>query len=229
LNTHYTYLLILAASLAGPLALSFDRKVAFYKKWKWLFPAMLLPGLFYIVWDIFFVYRGVWSFNDKYITGIRIAGLPLEEILFFFLVPFCCLFIYECIRSYFPRLHGKKWADAFLLVLALGLMAGALAYHARGYTTWTFGMTALFILLLHIFPQYFRTFDAASFLVSYAVILVPFLVVNGFLTAIPVVIYNDAENLGIRIYRIPVEDIIYGMLLTLLIVCFYERRLQRWA
>jgi len=34
MNTHLTYLMILAASLAGPLLLSFDKKVAFYKHWK---------------------------------------------------------------------------------------------------------------------------------------------------------------------------------------------------
>ncbi|MDP4130877.1 MAG: lycopene cyclase domain-containing protein, partial [Bacteroidota bacterium] len=71
--------------------------------------------------------------------------------------------------------------------------------------------------------------DAISFLVSYVVILIPFLIVNGFLTAIPVVIYNDAENLGIRIYTIPFEDVFYGLLLTMMVVCLYERRLNRKA
>ena len=59
-------------------------------------------------------------------------------------------------------------------------------------------------------------------MVSYAVMLIPFLIVNGFLTAIPVVLYNDAENLGIRIYTIPFEDVFYGMLLILLNVITYE-------
>ena len=66
-------------------------------------------------------------------------------------------------------------------------------------------------------------FDAVSFLVSYAICLIPFLIVNGFLTAIPVVQYNDAENLGIRIYTIPFEDVFYGMLLILMNIVFYEK------
>ena len=69
----------------------------------------------------------------------------------------------------------------------------------------------------------FKGFDAVSFLVSYGICLVPFLIVNGFLTAMPVVQYNDAENLGIRIYTIPFEDSVYGMLLVLMNVLLYEK------
>ena len=93
MNPHYTYFLILACALAGPLLLSFDRKVAFFKKWKKVFPAMILPALLYIAWDIYFVSKGVWRFNGHYLTGIKFFGIPLEEVFFFFVVPYCCLFI----------------------------------------------------------------------------------------------------------------------------------------
>jgi lycopene cyclase domain-containing protein len=223
LNTHYTYFLILAASLAGPLALSFDKKVAFYKNWKYLFPAMIIPALLYIIWDVYFTSKGVWSFNEAYISGIKIFNLPVEEVLFFFIVPYCCVFIYACIRSYFPNLKNNKRADLFLKVIAVGLLITGFIYLDKYYTSSTFIFTGAFIFLLYLLRKYFKSFDAVSFLVSYAVCLIPFLIVNGFLTAIPVVMYNDAENLGVRIYTIPFEDAFYGMLLILMNIVLYEK------
>ena len=188
---------------------------------------MLLPALLYIVWDICFTAKGVWSFNDSFITGIKFNGLPLEEILFFFVVPYCCVFIYECIRSYFPQLKNKPGADAVCKAAAIILLVTGIIFYDRAYTSWTFIFNALFIGIIYIFRNYFKAFDALSFLVSYIVILIPFLIVNGFLTAIPVVIYNNAENLGLRIYTIPIEDIFYGMLLVLMNIVLYEKLKSR--
>ena len=223
MNSHYTYFLILAASLAGPLALSFDKKVEFYKKWKYVFPAMIIPALLYIIWDIYFTAKGVWHFNELYITGIKLSNLPLEEVLFFFIVPYCCVFIYECIRSYFPLLKNSKKADIIFLLLATALLITGIIFHNRYYTSWTFIFNAVFIASLYLFRNYFKNFDAISFLLSYIICLIPFLIVNGFLTAIPVVLYNDAENLGRRIYSIPFEDVFYGMLLVLMNIVIYEK------
>lgn len=223
MNSHYTYFLILAVSLAGPLSLSFDKKVAFYKHWKFVFPAMIFPALLYITWDAYFTKLGIWRFNAEYITGIKFFGLPLEEILFFFIVPYCCIFIYACIRSYFPNLINKKKADWVLKILAVLMLIAGIIYLDKHYTGWTFIFTGVFILLLYLFRNYFKGFDAVSFIVSFVICLIPFLIVNGFLTSIPVVMYNDAENLGVRIFTIPFEDTFYGMLLILMNIVLYEK------
>ena len=231
MNLQYTYVLILAVSIAGPLLLSFDKKVAYYRKWKYLFPALLFPALFFLVWDELKTRAGVWSFNDAYIIGVKLFSLPLEEVLFFFVVPFCCVFIYECIISYFPDVRNKKWGDRLLLLLgACFLIAAALTY-GKAYTFYTSLFNALFIAALFVFKKWFQGFDASAFFLSYTVVIVPFLLVNGFLTGIPVVMYNDAENLGLRIFsflpwpmnNIPVEDIFYGMLLILMNIALFEK------
>ncbi|HPH84325.1 MAG TPA: lycopene cyclase domain-containing protein [Ferruginibacter sp.] len=223
MNTHYTYLLILVASIAGPLVLSFDKKVAFYTKWKYVFQAMILPAVFYIAWDIFFTFIGVWSFNPDYITGIHLINLPIEEVMFFLVVPYCCTFIYECIRCYFPAMTDHAAASVILKVIAAALFIAGIYFFDKSYTGYTFILTAVYIAVLFLLRWYFTGFHIKAFLISYAVILIPFLIVNGFLTAIPVVLYNDAENLGLRIYTIPFEDAFYGMLLVMMNISIFEK------
>lgn len=227
MDPQYTYFLILGASFLGPLALSFDKKVAYYTKWKYLLPAIIIPALLYMAWDMYFTKQGVWWFNEKYISGIHIGNLPLEEVLFFFIVPYCCVFIYECIRCYFPKLENKKWAHTVLKITAVACLFTGIIFYDRYYTSWTFFFTAFFIAAIYFFRSFFARFDAVSFLISFLITLIPFLVVNGFLTAIPVVLYNDAENMGIRITTIPFEDTFYGMLLMLMNVCIYEKLMKR--
>ncbi len=231
MNTHYTYLLIHLLSLAGPFALSFDKKVHFYKKWKYVFPAMIIPAVVFIIWDDFFTRSGVWSFSSEHTIGWKLRNLPVEEVLFFVTVPYCCVFIYECIRSYFPTLREIKWADRLLWILAFILFIAGVLNADKAYTAYTFICNAFFIAIIYLFKRFFKGFDATSFLIAYLIIIIPFLIVNGFLTAIPVVSYNDAENLGIRIFsflphpfnNIPFEDIFYGMLLIIMNVAFYEK------
>ncbi len=218
MDNAYTYTLILVLSMAGPLALSFDRKVAFFKKWKPLFTAMILPAVFYTIWDIIFTYLGVWSFSDKHITGVHLVNLPIEEVLFFWIVPYCCMFIYACIEAYFPAMKSGDIHRMILKVLGWILLIISVCFYDRLYTFWTFSMNAVFLIFL--LP---KQFHSARFLLSYSITLIPFLVVNGFLTAIPVVIYNNAENLGIRLTTIPIEDIFYGMLLVMLNIVLFER------
>ena len=184
---------------------------------------MLLPAIFYIVWDSFFTERGVWSFNEQYITGIKLYNLPIEEVLFFFVVPYCCFFVYACVRTYFPAIKNRGTGDLLFQIIAVSaLLFGALHYD-KYYTGYTFILLAVFIAVYYLLRSYFKGFSATYFLIAYAIILLPFLLVNGFLTAIPVVLYNDNENMALRIYTIPFEDIFYGMLLVFLNILIYEK------
>lgn len=228
MNPHYTYFLILACSLAGPLVLSFDKKVAFYKKWKYVFAAMVLPAIFYLLWDGYFAGQGIWFFNAPYIaTKTNLYNLPLEEVLFFFVVPYCCTFVYECICTYFPKLQSTKLADNILWAIGLCMFIVGFFTLKLRYTSYTAIFLGVFIFCVLAFRKYFVSFNSTVFLVSYAIILIPFLIVNGFLTAIPVITYNDADNLAIRIRTIPIEDVFYGMLMVMMNIVGYEKLLKR--
>jgi lycopene cyclase domain-containing protein len=93
----------------------------------------------------------------------------------------------------------------------------------RLYTSVTFLLTAGFILL-HLLV--FRSDYLGRFYLSYIIVLVPFFIVNGILTGSfiedQVVWYDDTQNLGVRMFTIPVEDSIYGMLLIMMNVTFLE-------
>jgi len=75
---NYTYLILLIASIAAPLALSFDKKVQYYKKLKYILPAILFTASIFWVWDIQFTSSKVWSFNPEYTIGLNLIGMPIE-------------------------------------------------------------------------------------------------------------------------------------------------------
>lgn len=214
-----TYLLLDIFTLLGPLILSFDKRVAFFKGWKALFPAIFLTGVLFIAWDVWFTEMGVWGFNDDYLVGIRALGLPLEEWLFFLVVPYACVFIYEVMTYYFPTKPDRPWARSLAIGLSVVLMIIGLMTTDQWYTSLTFIGTSL-LLALNVFVL--KADYLGRFWKGYLVSLIPFYLVNGVLTALPVVWYNDAENFGIRMYSIPVEDSIYLLWLLLMCVNIYE-------
>ena len=101
----YTYLLINIFSILIPLLFSFEKRLSFYKLWKALFPAVLITGSFFIVWDHYMTLWNVWQFNPAYVLGINVWGLPIEEWLFFLTIPYSCLFIYESLNFLIKKDH----------------------------------------------------------------------------------------------------------------------------
>ncbi|MCG9909837.1 MAG: lycopene cyclase domain-containing protein [Flavobacteriales bacterium] len=220
---HYTYLALNIATLFFPLILSFDKKVAFYKMWGTLIPAILITAAVFIPWDMWKTSLGVWSFNPDYILGIFIGNLPIEEWLFFITVPYAILFVYECLKAYTPDIlqpFGKKISKGVFVVL----LFITVFFTDRTYTVITFPFAALFLVVHHL---WLKNNIAGRFWVAYLVHLIPFFLVNGILTSLPVVMYNPSEYIGLRIMSVPVEDSVYSLLLFLMNVTLHEGFMQR--
>lgn len=213
----YTYLFLDAISIIFPLLLSFDRKVHFYTYWWRLIPAMLTGAGVFLIWDEWFTKESIWSFNQDYIIGFYLGHLPLEEWLFFLCIPFSCIFIYECLKAYFPDLRLNSKVITFMLI-ALFLMIGIPNYH-RLYTSITFTGAGIMLLVHYLI---FKDKWLSHFYVMWLIHLLPLFLINGFLTSIPVVLYDDFQNLGIRITTVPLEDSFYSMLLLLINITVYE-------
>ena len=90
----YLYLTINLASVLVPFLASFYPKHAFYKSWRNYFIANLIVATLFIIWDIIFTTIGVWGFNERYLLGLKLVNIPLEEVLFFFCIPYASVFVY---------------------------------------------------------------------------------------------------------------------------------------
>jgi lycopene cyclase domain-containing protein len=206
----YLYLIILVSSVIIPLSLSFDKKVRFFRLWRFVLPAIFMSAAIFIIIDIIFASRGIWGFNPHHNMGIIIAGLPLEEYLFFILVPYSCLFIHYVYLHYSGSyaIPGKsaKYISAILFIFLIMI---SLLFKDRAYPKFYSLFTAIILLLL-LFDKY-RIMN--SYFISYLIMLIPFLIVNALLTGTflteEVVWYNSAEIIGTRVLTIPLEDFIY--------------------
>ena len=143
MNPHYLYLAVDLAVLSIPLACSFDRKVRFVRFWPALFPAIGVMMLLFIPWDIAFTERGIWGFNPDYLSGIWVAGIPLEEWLFFLCIPYACLFTYESLKHYIPNPIGGAFAIPASALLAILSASLCVANLDRWYIAVTCALTAL--------------------------------------------------------------------------------------
>ena len=200
------YLKILILSTFVPVIFSFHPKVKFYIYYKSIFRATLLVSSVYILWDIIFTKLGIWGFNNQYLNGIYILNLPIEEILFFLCIPFCCLYTYHLVEkfniSFFKNTDWEKINVYFLfIVLVLGLI---------NYTKlYTFICFIMFSLVLFIVNKSSININFNFFYTTFILIIIPFLIINGALTGLffdqTVVWYNNKEILGLRIFTIPVR------------------------
>lgn len=216
------YLYLILFTISAPFVLSFDKKVAFYREWKYLFPAILIMAVFFIGKDVLFAANGIWGFNDRYLIGFRMLGLPLEEWLFFVVVPYACVFIYACLVAYLKSDPLKTIHRPVLYTLSLVLLLVGAIYYERLYTSIIFILTALLLL----YNLYHKQGWLSMFLLSYLVSWIPFLLVNGILTGSfldePIVWYDNNQNLGIRIFTIPIEDSIYNLMMLMMTVQLME-------
>ena len=135
MKSNYLYLLLDILCLLFPFLLSFLSKAPFYKKWKEVGVAIIIPAIVFIAWDELFVRLGIWGFNSRYTVGVIVGSLPVEEIFFFFCIPYACIFTYFAVnhsirRDYFFSSHELlSYAIITLLMIAGIIMATPTSFH----------------------------------------------------------------------------------------------------
>jgi len=95
-----TYLAVLAGCLLGTLPLEVWLRTRVYARTRrWLLAIAPTFALF-VLWDLYAIARGHWSYDPRQTSGIVVpGGIPLEEVLFFVVVPTCAILAFEAVRA----------------------------------------------------------------------------------------------------------------------------------
>jgi lycopene cyclase domain-containing protein len=216
----FEYLLFNLVIIAGPLLFGSLRRFYFLDRLKQSFASIFIIAVPYILWDAW-VTDSHWMFNEQYIIGIRIAGLPIEEILFFITVPFACLFTWEMITRIFPDVRTNVGLFIQRVSYMLPVLGLWLILIGRQYT----GLVLIFLALAVAFDKILGTglVYQRRFYLYLLIIIVFTLLFNGYLTWRPVVLYGESYQLGFRIFTIPIEDFGYGVSFLFLCTILYEK------
>lgn len=192
------------------------------QRWRAAWGAVAAAAVPYLIWDALVTGRH-WWFNPRFILGVRLAGLPVEEVLFFFTMPFACLFSWQVI------FHGDRdlplpglravYAPALALVPLGAWLFAARGLEYTGLALGSFGLAAAVDLALRT-----RVLARPRFLALLAFVVALTTLFNGYLTARPVVLYDEHYQLGIRVLTVPVEDYVYGLSLVYLAAVFFQRQ-----
>ena len=225
------YLIILIFSLAGPLALSFEKNLKLYTRWKYLLPAILITMFIFVSWDIIFTHLGYWFFNPIYNSGIYINKLPLEEYLFFIVIPYACAFSFYALQFHFPKFKlNEQWTRVLTFLIVVVSLITSFLHRDLTYTFVAFLVLPAILLLSY----YFAREVVQYYLAIYWILLIPFFIINGILTGTgieqAVFDYNPQVILGIRILSIPIEDMFYNfslLLLPLALTHIFEMRSKK--
>ena len=215
----YTYILIdLGLLLFSGLLFSL-KDLNFAKNSKFLILSVLINVFVFSVPTEFLTQLKVIVFNPPYLTGLTLWELPSEELLLYFLLPGAGLAVYSFLNVHYPDNTPEKYSLAVSNIM-LGVCIAMLYFgHQKLYTVFTFALLMAFLVFIEYVGKIRFMY---RFYRAYLVSLIPFYIVYGVLTSVPVVQYNSAETLNFNLFHIPFESHFYFMAMLLLSVYLFE-------
>jgi len=104
---HLAYVAMLAFCLLGTLPLEVVLGVRVYRQWRRLALTVLCVAPVFVVWDLYAIGAGHWRFDPDQTVGLVLPGdLPVEELLFFLVIPVCSVLALEAVRLVRARRIG---------------------------------------------------------------------------------------------------------------------------
>jgi len=218
--SNWTYLIINLGTIFFPLLFWNYKRLPSKLIFRHYPKALLTAGIAFIVWDVFVTWRGHWSFNPQYILGIKLLNLPIEEVLFFICIPFSSLYLFEVLHYLKKDMKSQLNQRLFELIGVCIILITLIWFRSREYTL----IISFIVGLLFIFSaKYKKLFQSKNFWIYQLLMLIPFGLVNGILTSLPVVTYNPEHITNIRIRTIPIEDAMYSFALLSSYLIFYTK------
>ncbi|MCW2698088.1 MAG: crtY [Modestobacter sp.] len=97
---HLTYAALLVGCLVVTAPLELLLGVRVYARWRRLVLAVLPEFVVFVVWVLYAIAAGHWNYSDELTVGVRLpGGMPVEEVLFFLVVPLCAVLALEAVRK----------------------------------------------------------------------------------------------------------------------------------
>jgi lycopene cyclase domain-containing protein len=104
----YAYLAVLLGCLLCALWLEPVLRVGVLRQWRRLLLVAVPVLAVFVAWDLAAIAAGHWSFDHDQVLGVWLpGGMPLEELLFFLVVPLCAILGYEAVRTVLAR-YGRS-------------------------------------------------------------------------------------------------------------------------
>jgi lycopene cyclase domain-containing protein len=102
----FQYLIVLGGCLLITLPLEmFGAGV--YRQTRRAVAAILPVAAVFVVWDVIAILADVWGYNPRFVTGIGFPGVPIEELMFFIVIPLCGLLTYNAVDTVLGYLRRR--------------------------------------------------------------------------------------------------------------------------
>src|SRR3954453_20279169 len=97
---HLTYLGLLVGCLVATAPLEIVLRVRVYARWRRLLLALVPEFVVFVVWVVYAIAQGHWDYSATRTLAVRPpGGIPVEEVLFFLVVPVCAVLALEAVRK----------------------------------------------------------------------------------------------------------------------------------
>lgn len=95
-----SYLAVLAGILLGSGWLEVVVRTRVLQRTRRLVLSLVPVLIVFLIWDAYAIEVGHWTFDADRVTGLTVfASIPLEELLFFIVVPIASILTFEAVRA----------------------------------------------------------------------------------------------------------------------------------